>query len=342
MSTDVSLSGGRGRRWIDTSEYSAQLRELLVDPETRSIKLTLFDQSKQSQDLSEPPVCNGRARIHHFRSDEGADWPSNPLPMVPARFALNLPTAKEIDALVFQSSGCNWRCWYCYVPFEDLTGRRGSLTSVAEMVDAFEQLSPRPEMIDLSGGQPDLTPEWTVWFLEELDRRHIDDVYLWSDDNLSTDYLWRYLTDRELAKLGEHPRYGRACCLKGHNSKAFSFNTKAHPDLFDYQFQLLHRLQDSTQIDYYLYMTFTATDVSGLSADMRKLVDRLQSISETLPLRSVPLKVLAWGPVEPRLDQERVASMSIQSEIVNAWRSELECRFTTRELQTPISLIPRG
>jgi len=54
-------------------------------------------------------------------------------------------------------------------------------------------------MIDLSGGQPDLTPEWIPWMMEELNNRGLTDkVYLWSDDNLSNDYFWKYLSDAEI------------------------------------------------------------------------------------------------------------------------------------------------
>ena len=89
----------------------------------------------------------------------------NPLPIDPACRALSLLNVEEIEAQVFQSAGCNWRCWYCYVPFEDLTARRGDFVSVNQMVETVRH-EPRPVMLDLTGGQPDLTPEWPWWMLQ--------------------------------------------------------------------------------------------------------------------------------------------------------------------------------
>ena len=62
-------------------------------------------------------------------------------------------------------------------------------------------------MIDLTGGQPDLTPEWVPWMIQEIRARGLEDtVYLWSDDNLSTDYFWRYLStnDIDLVRNAKH------------------------------------------------------------------------------------------------------------------------------------------
>ena len=35
----------------------------------------------------------------------------------PASQALTLPRADLLRAQAFQNAVCNWRCWYCYVPF---------------------------------------------------------------------------------------------------------------------------------------------------------------------------------------------------------------------------------
>ena len=89
-------------------------------------------------------------------------------------------------------------------------------------------------MIDLTGGQPDLTPEWVPWMIEELRRRELTNkVYLWSDDNLSNDYFWRYLTDDQRAAIKGYRNYGRVACFKGIDRGSFAFNTGADPALFD-------------------------------------------------------------------------------------------------------------
>ena len=61
-----------------------------------------------------------------------------------------------------------------------------------------EQEAP-PLVIDLTGGQPDITPEWVPWMMEALiDRGLSNHVYLWSDDNLSNDFFWKYLTEEQI------------------------------------------------------------------------------------------------------------------------------------------------
>jgi uncharacterized Fe-S cluster-containing radical SAM superfamily protein len=324
-----------------TADYSRQLRRLLLEADTRSVALTKFTESAQASDLSEAPNCRGFGRVHHFHRVQGPLWPENPLPIDPAASALGLPQVDELPAQAFQSAGCNWRCWYCYVPFEDLTGRRGEMVSVAEMVRGYGGLADRPPMVDLTGGQPDLTPEWPVWFIEELERQKLESCYVWSDDNLSTDYLWKHLSSQQLAFLGEHPRYGRACCLKGYDAESFAFNTHASPEEFDYQFTLLERMQRETCIDFYVYATITAPSTDGLADHMAKFVDRLQRISESLPLRTVPLEILEWGPVSGRLDPSRRAALNNQYGVVSAWQEELARRFTGPELALKITAVPR-
>ena len=158
------------RGWIDTAEYSARLRSAMVDPEQRAVLLTDFRDSDQQGDLSLPPTRHGFGRIHHFTLVSGSGWVNNPLPAYPAsQHIASESVLGDVTALVFQTAGCNWRCWYCYVPFEDLTARRGRMVTTSEMVDEYFALEEPPPIIDLSGGQPDLVPEWSLWMVDALD-----------------------------------------------------------------------------------------------------------------------------------------------------------------------------
>lgn len=325
---------------IDTDGSSARLRPRMISHADRSISLTNFLSSTQSSDLSNPPNCDGFGRRHLFEAEAFEDWPANPLPIRPALRGLSQPAATSITAQVFQNSGCNWRCWYCFVPFKDLTTHHGTMVPVDRMVDCTLSDNPGRHMVDLSGGQPDLTPEWSVWFLEALDARSADHVYVWSDDNLSTDYLWRYLTPDQIGYLGDHPRYGRACCIKGFDAASFAFNTAADPAVFDRQFELLRRIRDTTTIDYYVYLTITTPTAEDIEQRMRTFVDRLQEIHEYLPLRCVPLKILEWGPVTARLTADRRAAMEAnQYRAVERWAAEIAARFPG--VEEPIENVPR-
>ncbi|MCW3101515.1 MAG: hypothetical protein JWL77_7133, partial [Chthonomonadaceae bacterium] len=257
-------------RAIDTDRYSTILRRRGIDLDASKLLITRFDGSDQEHDLSEPPNCRGHGRLRHFHRATANGWPANPLPIDPARRFLGLPTADTGDdvlvAQVFQNAVCNWRCWYCYVDFPLLSGnpQHSTMFSADELVAMYLDQPDPPAIIDLSGGQPDLVPEWIPWMLDALRRRGLHDrVYLWSDDNLSNDYFWTKLSADQRAQLDQARNYGKVCCFKGFDSTSFAFNTAARPELFDRQFELMRRLVYETNIDLYAYVTFTtpAADV---------------------------------------------------------------------------------
>ena len=324
---------------IDTDEFSRALRERSLDLETRSVRLARLAGSEQEQDLTVPTNAMGYGRIRHFRRETSPSWPSNPLPIDPAARSLGLAASSLLEAQVFQNATCNWRCWYCYVPFELLAGRDRSsdLVAVTDMVDWT--LATGLHVLDLSGGQPDLAPEWTLWVLEELDRRGTADVYVWSDDNLSNDYFYRYLNRAEVAYIAAHPRYGRVGCFKGFDDLSFAFNTSASPDLFNRQFQIMDR-HVRAGFDVYAYTTFTGPSTSKLERRMARFVDRLQEVSSYLPLRTVPLEVFTFSPTDRRLRPEHDDALSVQQAAIECWNSEIAKRFTTAERQMPVTEVP--
>ena len=182
---------------INTDRFSHTLRGRSINVAQRKLLVTNFLGSEQEKDLTIPANCNGYGRIRHFRRETSEGWPSNPLPIDPASKALGIPSADLLQAQVFQNASCNWRCWYCYVPFSLLAAdeNHAGWLSSSELLDLYlDQASP-PKVIDLSGGQPDLVPEWVPWMMAELRSRELDgSIYLWSDDNLSNDYFWQFLS----------------------------------------------------------------------------------------------------------------------------------------------------
>jgi hypothetical protein len=197
-------------------------------------------------------------------------------------------------------------------------------------------------MIDLTGGQPDLTPEWVVWMMDELESRGLQDrVYLWSDDNLSTDYLWQVLSETERAQMGAYPLYSRVCCFKGFDTNSFIFNTSAEPERFDNQFSFMARLL-TLGIDLYAYVTFTTPATEGISEAMARFVERLQELDEYLPLRTVPLQILPFTPVTRRLKPATEVALVNQYRVLDAWKAEIERRFTGEIRALPITDILLG
>jgi uncharacterized Fe-S cluster-containing radical SAM superfamily protein len=327
---------------INTDEFSTNLRAKAIDMAGRRLLITSFSGSKQEKDLTVPANCNGLGRVRHFRRQTTDGWPTNSLPIDPASHALGLSPGSMLRAQVFQNSVCNWRCWYCFVDFNLLAGNEkySRWVTADELVELYLAEEDPPPMIDLTGGQPDLTPEWVPWMMDALDRRGLrDKVYLWSDDNLSNDYFWQFLDEPTQAKIAEYPKYGRVCCFKGYNRESFAFNTMAAPELFDRQFILMRRLSE-LGLDLYAYVTLTTPDATHVATDMRTFLDRLQEIDPNLPLRTIPLEIKVFTPMGPRLTAERTRSMELQQQAIVCWQEELRARFSLVQRERPIWAVP--
>ena len=328
---------------INTDTFSSDLRERSVRRATKQLLITNFIDTSQAHDLSEPPNCRGFGRVRHFTRTTSNGWPENTLPIKPACAALGIEPVERLNAQVFQNAVCNWRCWYCYVPFNLLNANpeRSAWATADELVGWYLEQADRPQVIDLSGGQPDLIPEWTLWMVQSLlDRGLANSTYLWIDDNLSNDYFWRHLTDSEIAEIVDYPALGRVGCFKGFDESSFAFNTAAAPELFNRQFELLARHVRSG-IDTYAYATFTSPSDADPRSEMSRFVDRLQVISETLPLRLIPLEVSEWGPVTSRMRIRHRSAIDNQNRAVEAWSRELESRFSSSQRDLPINEVPR-
>lgn len=326
---------------IDTEKLSLLLREKAINIDGRSVLITNFNGSEQEKDLTEPANCNGFGRVRHFKLDTGNDWIQNPLPILPASKALSLLPGSQIKAQVFQNSICNWRCWYCFVDFKLLNGdsKYSSFLTCDDLLDLYLNESEFAPMIDLSGGQPDLTPEWVPWMMDAITARGLQDkIYLWSDDNLSNDYFWRYLTNEQIKTVSNYKLYSRVCCFKGIDEKSFSLNTKADPHLFNNQFLIFKRLLN-IKIDLYCYVTLTANCDTNFEVVIPTFLDKLQNIHELLPLRTVPLKVFEFTPVKARMNDTFKDMVKGQQLALTMWNQELFKRFTVNQLQLPITEV---
>lgn len=330
--------------FIDTDRFSDSLRKRSVNLTAEKLLVSSFRGTQQENDLAEPPNCQGFGRIRHFRRETSPGWPSNPLPIDPASKALGIAGTDLLRAQVFQNASCNWRCWYCYVPFSLLVAdeKFSGWLSAADLLDLYLQESSPPRVIDLTGGQPDLVPEWTLWMMRELiDRQLENKVYLWSDDNLSNYYFWRYLSDRDRELIVSYRNYGKVACFKGFNCESFAFNTCASPELFERQFDLMHRYVE-LGIDLFGYVTFTTPNSEGIHDDMARFVDRLQQIHPSLPLRIIPLEIREFNTVTRRMKEAHREALNHQQVAVEAWQEELRVRFTEMERSGSVTDVPLG
>lgn len=317
----------------DKKATFSDFRNKVVDLQNRKILISNYFGSDQEKDLQVSPNCGGFGRIRHFKRIISPDWPLDPLPIDPACKALNIPPTDMVRAQVFQIAACNLRCWYCFVPYNllDANIRHSSWLSAANLIDFYIEQPDPPLVIDLSGGNPELVPEWVPWMMRELIIRNLEQkVYLWSDDNLTTDYLWRFLSDEDLELITSYKNYSRVCCFKGFDAQSFAFNTHADQALFNQQFDLMRRLI-SLRIDIYAYVTFTTLSLENISDKMKEFIDRLQKIDQNLPLRTIPLKIQEFTPVKNRLLSYAQEAIQNQFIVAEAWCKELDLRYSSQE-----------
>ncbi len=327
---------------IDTDRFSGAMRERSIDLDGRLVLVTNFHGTEQERDLTVPDNCRGFGRVRHFRRETSPGWPPNPLPIDPAARALGVSPGDLLRSQVFQNAACNWRCWYCFVPFGLLSANKkhAEFLTAGQLIDLYLAEPERPAVIDLTGGQPDLVPEWVPWMMEELEARGLSDsVYLWSDDNLSGDYFWRHLSRADRDRVAGYKNYGRVCCFKGFDAESFQFNTAAEGCLFDQQFDLMGRFLEFG-IDLYGYATFTSPNRDDIKGKMAVFVDRLQEVSENLPLRVVPLEIKPFTPMGPRMSKSHWEALVNQQAAVVAWCEEIERRFPTELRSRCICHVP--
>ena len=298
------------------------MRARCLNTDRQQVLLSMISGSAQEADLSVAPNCAGLGRIRHFRAEyDGGPFPPNPLPIVPAAQWLGLRPTGSAIAQVFQIAGCAWRCWYCYVPFNMLAGdpKRARWLDAREMVNLYAAEPDRPAILDLSGGSPDIAPEWIAWTLDAIAERGLSEgTYVWSDDNLSSDLLLRPEMRTVLNRVAGRRGYGRACCLKGYDAGSFSFNTGAAPEGWERQLEILAGYARAG-IDVYGYVTLTGPPGAQARDAVLRLLDRLQAMDPTLPLRVVPLRVTEFSTMTSRLDPARRGAMVEQDAAALAW-----------------------
>lgn len=320
------------------------VRSRFVDINNRKLLISVLEGSKQAKDITLPVNCDGLGRIRHFKRYHGDDWPEDPLPIDPACFRFGLNNRNIIKAQVFQIAVCDWRCWYCFVPRNLIEGneRNSRWVSVRELLDLYLSIEDRPFLIDLSGGNPELVPEWVYWMIDELEKQNLSDsVYLWSDDSLSNDNFWRFLSPDQIERIQGFRNYGRVCCFKGFDPQAFEFNTNADRDLYEQQFTLFRRLLQ-LGLDMYAYVTLTYPDGLDYKNKVKKFIDDLQMIHEYLPLRTVPLKIEPFTPVINRMTQAHYKALKNQYFAAQVWSSEMVKRFNSELLTRNVTEIQMG
>ncbi len=304
------------------------MRDRCIDLAQQRVLISSVGRSTQSADLSVPANCGGLGRIKHFRSSAKGAWPKNCLPGLPASKWLQRPMREETRAQVFQLAGCPLRCWYCYVPFQLLSGNQnvGAWKSANDLLDLYLDEEERPDIIDLSGGAPELVPEWVAWMATEIEARGLSrQVFLWSDDSLTTDLLVRSEMRPLLRKIEGYRGYSKVCCLKGVSTDSFEFTTGASGEGFRRQIDILKRYL-VTDIDLYAYITLAFPPQGGIKDAIDALLDELQGVDEAFIGRIVPLRVEQFSNMATRTTDMRSEALRFQDDVIQIWNECLSNR----------------
>ncbi|MGW8444287.1 hypothetical protein ACWGXJ_25585 [Paenibacillus sp. S33] len=311
------------------------LREKVLLKNERKILIANLNNSKENEDNYTKTNCQGYGRVRVFKNFSihfSLEDQKTRKPLFRGH-----PPVDELRSQVFQLAACNWRCWYCFVDFELLAGNEkfGSFFTADELVDMFLNEHNHPNVLDLSGGQPDIVPEWCLWTMQSLEERKMNNkVFLWMDDNLGTETLWEVLTPEEINYMANYPLHSRACCFKGYDDNSFRFNTANLHSNHESQLRIFDKLHKEG-FNLYAYITLTSPEGNTTPQKISDFIDRLQAIHPNVPLRTIPLEIQPFNAMVSRKNVAQTQSLEEQSKAYYYWWEEMTKRFSSKELEMP-------
>jgi uncharacterized Fe-S cluster-containing radical SAM superfamily protein len=322
---------------IDADKIAAALREKLIH--NNRILLVNFSESGQEKDISSGINCEGFGR-KHTPPVWSEKWIRTRERILPAATKLGVRAEEVSICQVFQVAGCNFRCWFCYLTDEmrQATCKAGYLTTDEMLHKLLKDPSP-PRVLVLSGGSPDLVPEWLPLILKSIQKRNLENYfYVWWDTNLSTYFLWTYLSSSDWNLVKNFRNLGIQATLKGITPYNFYENTGVQPRYFYRQLDILSKLIRSG-LDVYPFLTLTISQIDNIQEDVAHFMDLLQKIHPLLPLKTTPLEIKVYTPTRRRMNPQREQMLKNQYIALSFWLAELRKRFSEKDLSTPQPLI---
>ncbi len=305
------------------------LRQRAIDFKNKKIRMSRFEHSTQQQDMTLPSNCGDFGRVHHFKLHPSPNWIDNPLPHKPVSDYFHTPIPEILPVQLFQLSVCNINCWYCFVD-KKLRAGNPKHSDFCDPTDLLRKAKAenQPNVIVLSGGQPDLVPEYNLWFLQSRERLGMEKShFIWTDDNLSTDLFFETMTPAQMDYMLKRPGYARVGCLKGFDATSAAFNTRTNLKFFDDQ---MRRLKQLTQMGFnqYAYVTLTTPDIDRIDKRIGDFFDRIQTeIGEDFPLKMVPLEIYKYA-----VNSNRYKDIAAQNQyrVLTSWVHQMNTRFKTK------------
>ena len=198
-------------------------------PETRELLVARLEGSDQEADLSEATNCGGIGRRRHFHSETHATWPVNPLPIEPAERYLRSGPRRRGRRPGLPEPGVQLAMLVLLCPVQPAERKhasRGEFVTAAGLVRRYLSEPDPPPILDISGGQPDLVPEWTLDTLRAVEQLDPGErPFVWTDDNLELRLSLAVLSGDEISWMASLPNHARVGCFKGFDESSFSLDS---------------------------------------------------------------------------------------------------------------------
>lgn len=196
----------------------------------------------------------------------------------------------QFQTQVFQIGVCPFRCRYCFVDRENLDGTNpnSSFFKPTDILQMFLESWPNICNLDLSGGSPDLCPEFLFELLTEIERINLKGkVTIWVESNLDIRYYSKFPLDK-INYISTFPNFHLLCSLKGWNTSSVAYNTR-NTASFDKQLDGLgFFIQHNFPLS--VYLVFIGQKIADYN-EVVTLFQQLYHISHELPEYCVPLYI---------------------------------------------------
>lgn len=327
---------------IDPTKMADYFREKAFRPNTKEVFISKIPPEELAGSTFAKINCDGYGILRKSVTNRAEDWPEINILSEVASSKLGVAPDDLKTTQIFRNGACNYRCWFCFVDFQYLkcNPELGDYKTAEELLDLHTKEPEPARIISLTGGQPDITPEWTLWTMQALEQKNMQDThYLWQDDNLSSYSLWNHLKPEEIEHMRNYKNYGRATCIKGISPENFYKNTNSAPANFYRQIDVLKKLVIEG-FDIYTYLILLEEDVVHAQKAIPLLLDTIQKdVHPNMPLRIFPSKVVEYNETIKRSNPIRERMLQNQYALLEIWNSEMEKRFSAKEREVPKSQV---
>lgn len=314
-----------GSDHADMTGFSiAKSRGRLIGDGGRSLRVANLSEGLIARDNVNQIVLGGLAR-HKKSTIKGTErWHQTLYPLKPAATALDAKSTECEHALVFQTSICNLRCWFCFVDYHLLAGLPATTGMLqAELVASYvEEKGIR--IIHASGGESMLVPEYAKALLECTQHQDLASrPYVWIETNLTIAPSMLPSTSRQSLKyLGSSTRCGVVGCFRSITSEDYQYASGSNMNWLT-QFATAKELLEH-ELDCYFTVILMLCETRDVRGKVRRFLDTaIEHLGEVSIAKTVPIEVKPYSAVAARLNPIAARVMESQYEVLSVYWEEL-------------------